>query len=296
MSDRLDMHAFLETHPVFTCGDLGRFLGADEPCSQLVHNRLYYHTRRGRIVAAGAGVYASIPPGSDPASYPVDPYLVAARTAPDTILALHTALELHGVAYSLFNVSACYTDVRRRTWTWRGVTYRTLPHPAALRQTGSTHVGTVVMDRAGMPVTVTTLERTLVDTLRMPEHSGGIEEVWRSLSAVQYLNVEALADYVERLGSATTAARVGFFLEQHQAAMGVPDDTLERLAAMRPQGIHYFSRGVRRGGELRKRWHLIVPTALIRQEWEEFAAMHAGGSSWAEHGQVGSGTHSGEEA
>jgi len=131
-----------------------------------------------------------------------------------------------------------------------------------------------------LPITVTSIERTLVDTLAMPEQSGGIEEVWRSLGAVQYLKVDAVVDYVERLGSATTAARVGFFLEQHQRAMGVPDEILERLAAMRPQSIHYFSRRARRGGELRKRWHLVVPSALATRSWDEIAAMNAGSSSW----------------
>lgn len=280
MAESRDMHEFFETHPVFTRRDLALFLGDETPSLRHVHNRLYYHTRRGRVVATGGGVYAAIPPGADPTSYPIDPYLVAASAAPDAILALHTALELHGVAYSLFNVSTCFVEAPRRTRTWREVTYRTIPHPPALRRSGATRTGIVTVDRAGLPVTVTSMERTLVDTLAMPEQSGGIEEVWRSLSAVQYLDLHAVADYVERLGSATTAARVGFFLEQNQGALGVSDTLLERLATMRPQSIHYFSRRMRRGGELRQRWHLVVPTALATRAWDELASIEGGAESW----------------
>ena len=49
------------------------------------------------------GLYAVIPPGADPGSYPVDPYLVAAKLTPDAVLSHHTALEFHGRAYSVWS-------------------------------------------------------------------------------------------------------------------------------------------------------------------------------------------------
>lgn len=297
MVEHADMHEFLATHPVFTGRDLARVLGNDARALRQVHNRLYYHTRRGRIVAVGGGLYAAIPPGADPATYPVDPYLIAAHSAPGAILCLHTALELHGVAYSLFNVKTCYAAVSRHARTWRGVTYRTLIYPAALRRRGIAEIGTATMDRSGLPVRVTTLERTLVDTLATPAAAGGVEEVWRSLGAVQYLDTTAVVDYVERLGSATTAARVGFFLEQHQRTLGVPDDVLERLEAMRPLAIHYFSRNehrAHRDGVLRKRWHLVVPTTLVNQTWDELAGMEPAMPARAASQPSDSGTDWGE--
>lgn len=273
MPDRPDMHEFLATHPVFTPQDLSLFLGKGQPLSsRAINNRLYYHTRRGRIVAAWGGVYAAVPPGMDASNYPVDPYLVAAYSAPGAILCLHTALELHGVAYSLFNTTTCYSAEHQRLRVWRGITYRTLIHPAPLRRVEAVNAGTTTMDRSGLKLTVTTLERTLVDALTTPAAAGGVEEVWRSLGAVKYLDFHAVVDYVERLGIATTAARVGFFLEQHQVALGVPDDILERLEAMRPQEPHYFLRSERRGGVLLHRWHLMVPNALVSRAWEEMAS------------------------
>ena len=44
--------------------------------------------------------------------------------------------------------------------------------------------------------------------------SGSWEEIWRSLESIQFLDLEQVLRYTELLGNATTAARVGFFLEQ----------------------------------------------------------------------------------
>lgn len=54
------------THPVFTAQTLAHVLGDETSSSRHVQNRLYYHTHQGRVVAAGGGVYAAIPPGADP--------------------------------------------------------------------------------------------------------------------------------------------------------------------------------------------------------------------------------------
>lgn len=48
---------------------------------------LAYYTRTGRVVRVRRGLYAVIPPGADPASYPVDPRLVAAKLTPDAVVA-----------------------------------------------------------------------------------------------------------------------------------------------------------------------------------------------------------------
>jgi predicted transcriptional regulator of viral defense system len=41
--------------------------------------------------------------------------------------------------------------------------------------------GVVRLDRSGMEVNVTSLERTMVDVLSRPDLSGDWEEIWRSL-------------------------------------------------------------------------------------------------------------------
>jgi hypothetical protein len=75
-------------------------------------------------------------------------------------------------------------------------------------------------------VRATTLERTLVDVLDAPRHGGGWEEIWRSLESVVFFDLDTVADYALKLRSATTAARVGFYLEQHREALMVEEKHL----------------------------------------------------------------------
>ena len=51
------------------------------------------------------------------------------------------------------------------------------------------------------------------------------------------------------LGNATTAAKVGFSLEQHKETLMVELSHLESLRACRPRKPHYLVRG-QRGGRL----------------------------------------------
>jgi predicted transcriptional regulator of viral defense system len=120
-------------------------------------------------------------------------------------------------------------------------------------------------------VRVTGYERTLVDVLDVPGHGGGWEEIWRSLEAIEFVDLDVVVDYALRLGSALTVARVGFFLEQHQEELIVEDRHLEALRRAAPAQPRYFERRHGRGGTLLARWNLIVPEDILTRSWEEVA-------------------------
>ncbi len=67
------------------------------------------------------------------------------------------------------------------------------------------------MDRRGLEVRVTGLERTLVDVLDRPYLSGTWEEIWRSFDSVDFFDLDKVVEYSILLGNAITAAKVGFF-------------------------------------------------------------------------------------
>ena len=131
--------------------------------------------------------------------------------------------------------------------------------------------GVVTAERLGFPVRVTSLERTLVDVLDRPRLSGGWEEVWRSLESVEFFDVEAVMDYARLLGNATTAAKVGFYLEQHGESLMVEPDQIEHLRRHRPRRPHYLD-GARNGrGRPVSAWNLVVPREVVDRAWEELA-------------------------
>jgi predicted transcriptional regulator of viral defense system len=114
-----------------------------------------------------------------------------------------------------------------------------------------------VIDRGGLEVRVTDLERTVADVLDRLSLAGGVVEVWRSLSSVPAVDPDALVDYVETIGNRTLAARVGFFLETRREELAVPRPVLERLRGLLPKQPVHFDRAL--GGRLVPGWRLIVP-------------------------------------
>ena len=262
--------AFFRQHPVFTGDELAIHLASIGSNGVRTQERvLGYHAKAGRLRRIRQGMYAVIPPGVDGDTYPVDPYLVAAKLTPDAVLSHHTALEFHGRAYSVWQHFTYSAERPVETLVFRDQLFRGARFPRALVRSGAEHRGVLTAERFGVPLRVTSLERTLVDVLHRPDLAGGWEEVWRSLEGVEFFNLDEVVAYVLLLDNATTAARVGFFLDQHRESLMVEDDHLRVLEQCRPRQPHYLDRSKRGGGKLVAQWNLVVHEEVLTRSWEE---------------------------
>lgn len=259
---------FLATFPVFTSDEFaaqvetGRVRG-----TRAVESLLAYYTRAGRVLRVRRGLYATVPPGASPRTTPVDPYLLAGKMADDAVLAYHTALEFHGKAYSVHERFTYLTGHASRPVVFRSYRFRGVAFPKALRDNGQEGVGVQDAERLGVGLRVTGLERVLVDVLDRPDLSGAWEEIWRSLEQVEFFDLEEVVRYAGLLGNSTTAAKVGFFLEQHRESLRVTDRHLQELLTHRPQKPHYLARGRRVGGRFIAQWNLVVPDQVLERSW-----------------------------
>jgi predicted transcriptional regulator of viral defense system len=224
----------------------------------------------GRLLRVRAGLYAVVPRGAEAATAPVDPYLVATKLAPDATLAYHAALQFWGKAYSVWQRFHFVTETSTRALRFRGLEFVPVKVPLPLRQLPMSERHVAEQRHAGGTVRVTTLERTLVDVLDAPGNGGGWEEVWRSLEMVEFFDLDAVISYTVKLQSALTAARVGFFLEQHREALMVEDKHLDQLRRLRPRQPRYLD-ARRKPGKLVASWNLIVPDEVLGRTWADVA-------------------------
>lgn len=261
---------FFRKHPVFTGEELARHLSSHgEVGGRAQEAFLAYHRKAKRVLRVRRGLYAVIPAGSDPDSYPVDPFLVAAKLTKDAVLSHHTALELYGRAYSV-QERFTYSAFRPLTpLTFRSHVFRGTRFPQALRRAKKETFGVSTTERAGMQLRVTSLERALVDVLDRPDLSGTWEEIWRSLESVEFFDLDTVVEYTLLLGNATTGAKVGFFLDQHREPLMVEDCHFKALYDLRPRQPHYLDRTKRESGRLVSEWNLVVPTEVFERTWGE---------------------------
>jgi predicted transcriptional regulator of viral defense system len=247
---------FFRTHPVFTLGDFrwsGR--GTVPASSQAL---VKYHLRRGRLKLVERGLYAVVPPGTAVARFTPDPILVAAALRDDAVLGYHSALELLGLAHSVYHETYYLTATRRKDVRIGRMRVRALLHPKRLRDKHDEEYGTEVRERQGVRLRVTTAERTLVDCLATPRYAGGLEEALQSLGGLATVDVDRLLGYLDRIGQRRLYAAVGFFLEREARRLFVPPDVIARLERERPGSPTYLDRG-RKGGRFLARWNLVVP-------------------------------------
>jgi predicted transcriptional regulator of viral defense system len=261
------LNTFFLRHPVFTVDEIDDFLGRNNTGTR--NALLAYHRRSGKIISLRRGLYAVVPPGASPETAPLDPYLIASKMAVDAVLAYHTALEVHGRAYTVYSRYTYLSGKSAPPLRFRQYEFRCVIAPKALRNKGKELFGVQEIDRQGLSVRVTDLERTFVDTLDRPDLCGGWEEVWRSLESIEYLKLDEVAKYATLLGKSTTAAKVGFFVEQHREALMVTEKYLDRLRKLAPRQPQYLDRSRRKGGVLVKDWNLIVPEAVMKRSWAE---------------------------
>jgi predicted transcriptional regulator of viral defense system len=127
----------------------------------------------------------------------------------------------------------------------------------------------IEQERQGLPVSVTSIERTLVDCLDRIDDSGGVEEVWRSIESISYLAIDSVIKYALALKNSTTTAKVGYFLAQNQEKYMVTKGDLKKLQRVIPAQPHYMLRRKRSGGVLVPEWNLMVPKAVATKQWEE---------------------------
>jgi predicted transcriptional regulator of viral defense system len=261
---------FFARHPVFTHEEFASFLDAEGSRSLKTQEALLaYHVKTGRILRVRRGLYASVPFGASPDTFPVDTFLLAGKMAEDAVLGYHTALEFLGKAHSVQERFVFLTSKAIRPVNFRGYEFRGVRFPNALVKRNQEFFAVDKAERAGLPVRVTSLERILVDILDRPDLGGGWEEIWRSLESVEFFDTDKVVDYTLLLDNASTAAKVGLYLEQHQKDLMVDDAHLDRLRQCIPKQPTYMARNSK--GRLVRDWNLVVPSQVLERAWEEIS-------------------------
>lgn len=194
----------------------------------------------------------------------VDRYLAAAKLKRDGILAYHTALELHGVAYTHAPEVQALSASEPTLFETADFSCRFVTRPPGF----VANRDVTPVDRAGLDVRVTTLERTIVDVFNRPDLAGGAEELWNSLALVVRLKCEHLVPQVRALRSASAAASLGWWLESVQERLSAPREAIEALRKLRPKHPQYVLGAKKGEAKSVGDWNILVPQEIAISSFE----------------------------
>jgi predicted transcriptional regulator of viral defense system len=251
---------FLALHNVFSLDEATRVLAPVGGKPGTVW-RLKHYLATGRLKLVTREIYAVVSPGIEARQFQPDPFLIGASMRPEGVFSHHSALELLGVAHSVWNQYTLYVSNRRRTLSRPGMTIRFLEQPKPMAVAGAEDFAARKVERQGKLLRVTGPERTLVEGLIRPGLAGGLEELVVSASGFPTLDLDLLKEVLRRYSVAKLWASVGWFLERFRRAFHVSDSYLKELEKSRPASPQYLLRG-HRGGTLSPRWNLILPPEM----------------------------------
>lgn len=257
----LKLEQYLYRHPVFRSKSACEEIATPSQQSA-VYQRLRRQVQKKRLVSVVKGVYASVPPGVEPSTFSPDPYLVLHALRPGVVFCGHSALELHGVANSLWNTVTAYSSGPEAKFAHHDNQFKFFRAPKRLL--GLDGCLTTV-DRRGTLLQVTSPELTLVEGFRYTRRVGGIEELVKSAEDFRNLRHDVLLTLLDQFGQAKLYAAVGWFLTRYQAAPYVSDAWMQQLRAKRPRSAKYLEPQLA-AGSLDKDWNLIIPRTLVHEE------------------------------
>lgn len=232
----MNVQTYIEQNQVFTLAQFRSEFGD----GHTPYNLLVRAVRSGGADRVMRGVYVSR--SGEHRLVEPDPYLVASAVTSDSVLAYHTALELHGLAHSPSRRVQYMSSTAVAPFTYRGYEYRRYGQTLSTSSATAGEDWSVLISRSGSVVRATSRERTLVDCLGSPSRAGGFEELFRSLASVPFVDARSVVAYLLALGSPPTAAsRVGWLLARQAGNWYVGSEEIEAIRLMLGRGPYYLS-------------------------------------------------------
>ena len=260
---RLISAPFFSAHTVFRRAEYAAAVGR-RPEDKVVTAMLTQHLRAGNLRRIARGVFASVPKHADAKTWSVDRFLAASRLRHGGTIAYHSALELHGCAYTEGHDMQVIAQGEPGMFEAAGFACRFVRPPRGFAPPD----GVMAVDRLGQEVRVTTIERTIADLFDRYDLAGDAEELFNSLDLVVRVDAAALVRYLRARGKASAAGALGFWLEREQKRLGVPDAALEELRTLMPAQPRYALGATPGGGKTARGWNVILPIDVVERRFE----------------------------
>lgn len=231
----------------FTWEDVCHMSGNPNTASNLIQNYL----KKGYIKRVKRNLYVAVNMAD---KMPVvNRFVIASHITPSAYVSHHSAFSYYGYTNQVFYDVYVSSASKFNSFEFDGLTYRYV----------RSRIDAGVEKKAD-GVTVTDLERTMIDSINDFEKIGGWEELLRSLSMIPYADESKLLRYLENYGKQVLYQKTGYVLEHFKKEMGISDSFFERCASHLSKSVRYLYHGLNNGeAQYDKRWQLFVPRNLL---------------------------------
>ena len=219
-------------------------------------NKLQKEKKVGKIKR---GLYFSIPLENTNEEFKVDRYIVANKIKQGYALGYHSALELHGVAYSSFNTVSILIQKKKR---FRFFNFQNVKYVPVINNYYNQHLKSIKYKNK--TIIITDPARTFIECLDRVDLCGGWEECLKSLANLRGVKVSNVLEVLEMYKNKTLELKTGYLLELlSKKSPYYSHIKKQELEPLKPSGDWipiYLDRDVT--SRLRKKWGLYIPEGL----------------------------------
>lgn len=208
---------------------------------------IYEYQKKGLIEKAKRDFYVVI---SLETKMPVlSRYQIGSRLFPDACITHHSAFEVFGYGSQVYYECLVATDKRFSDFEYDGVMYRRIERKPDIEVTRY------------MNVRVTSVEQTVVDSIRDFEKIAGLEEVIRCMMLVPGLNEEKVLECLARNGNGYLYQKCGYLFEEMNGEFHFSPDFYAECEKYSSQAKRYLMKGAK-DNVFHERWKLYAPSTL----------------------------------
>lgn len=177
-------------------------------------------------------------------------FQIASQVTQDACISHHSAFEYYGYANQVFYEVYFSTCKNVRPFSYDGLQYTPLPNPSTIE----------ILDMNN-GVKVTSLERTVIDSIIDMDKIAGLEEFLRCLELIPSLNEEKLLDVLESYSKKQLYQKVGYILEFYKKDLSLSKDFFLKCLSCSSSSKTYLTQEIR-DNIFHPKWLLYAPKDL----------------------------------
>lgn len=246
---------------LFGLKDVMDELGCSYNYAKVIASRL---AKKKWLIPIEKGRYLIVPLEAGKESiYTEHEFIIASKLVQPYYIGYWSAMNYHGMTEQVPFTVFVATIKRRNKKEIHGVKYE------FITLTKNKFFGFSAVNIAGEAVSISDMEKTIIDTLDHPEYCGGISEAAKALwSARQKIDFGKLVNYAEKMKNGAIFKRLGYLLQKLE--IKIPDELNKKIKENISKGYAALDTVVKRKGKHNSEWRLLVNVSdkdLL--EWRE---------------------------
>jgi predicted transcriptional regulator of viral defense system len=174
-------------------------------------------------------------------------YHIACGINETSYISHHSAFEYLGVANQVYYEMYVSSKIRFNDFEFDRITYRYIP--------SKQDIG-VVLPKNTLGIKITSLERTVVDSIKDMEKIGGLEELLNCISSILFLDEVQIKTFLNVYNLQFLYQKTGFILEHYKKQLQISDRFIDYCRSKTGKSTRYLTKD---SDTYCKEWKLVIP-------------------------------------